>query len=97
MDIREIKSEINRLEGSETNYQNCSKLAVLYVIEEHLEDEPDLKPKGAEYPIPRSEFLEIVSRAPIDGVLSIIDEHMECIKALYPKEYSAIIGKIERL
>lgn len=100
MDIREVKAEINRLEGSETNYQNCNRLAVLYIIEEHLGGQPEtvITPKEAEYSIPKSsEFLEVVSRAPLSGVLSVMDEHMECIKALYPKEYSVIINKIMEL
>lgn len=92
--MKEINSEIERLEQTEANYQNCNKLAVLYVIRDHMEQP---KPKIAEYSYAGSEFLLAASGAPIDGVLHVVDEHMECIKALYPKEYAAIIDKIKRL
>ena len=95
MDIREINGEIKRLEATETNYQNCNRLAILYVIRDHL-DNSNVAP-AAEY-LPRdSEFLDVVSRAPMEGVLSIMDEHMECVKTLYPKEYSAVINRIMNL
>ena len=94
MDMREINTEIARLEGSETTYPNCNKLAMLYTVKDHLDEprqEPTPRMARAEY---SSEFLSVVSGAPIEGVLRIIDEHMECVRVLYPKEYSAIIEKI---
>ena len=32
---------------------------------------------------------------PVEDVLDIMDEHMEAIKVLYPKEYEAILRKLE--
>lgn len=94
MNIDEINLEIDRLEVSQTNYENCSKLSILYIIRDHM-----AKPKSliAEYDNPTSEFLAVVGGAPISDVLLIIDEHMECMKLLYPKEYSAIINRIKQL
>lgn len=94
MNMLEINEEIERLENSETDYNNCSKLAILYVIKDHIE-KPE--PRIVEYSNPSSEFIEVVSGAPIESVLRIIDEHMECIKLLYPKEYSTIISKIKAI
>ena len=88
MNANEIAEEINRLEQEETTYNNCMKLAVLYTILDH--DKPEHSYSG-------SEFLLAVSNAPIDGVLEILDNHMDCIKLLYPKEYTSILKKIKDL
>lgn len=46
---------------------------------------------------PASEFIEIASRKDYADVLPILDELMDCIKALYPKSYSAVIRKLTEL
>jgi len=97
MDIREIKAEINRLENNETTYSNCSKLAVLYCVKDHLDDDtPEMKIAGA-YSYDQSEFLSAVSKAPIDQVLDILDEHMEAVQILHPKEYASVIRRIKEI
>lgn len=94
MNIGEIEAEIERLEKGETTFQNCSKLAVLYSIVDHTKKE---KEHVASYSYASSEFLQICSGVPYDDVLAILDEHMACIKALYPREYKTILGKIKAL
>ena len=93
LNLAEIREEIDKLEQMETNYQNCSKLAILYAIYDRNQ-KPDSR---LQYSYASSEFLQVVAEAPIDEALAIIDEHMECIKALYPKEYSALINKIKKI
>lgn len=93
MNVQEVKDEVKRLEGSETTYENCCKLAVLYSIVDHLDGMQKTKITGQSFG--SSEFLLAVESAPIDGVLRIMDEHMAGISVLYPKEYSAIIRKIK--
>lgn len=44
-----------------------------------------------------SEFLAVCDGARIEDVLMVLDEHMEAIKVLYPKEYDAIVQKLEEL
>lgn len=90
MNIAEIEQEIEKLQQGDTTYSNCTKLAVLYSVLEHEKRHIASSYAG-------SEFLLAVANAPIDGVLNILDEHMECIKALYPKEYTCIIRKIREL
>ena len=92
LDMAEIKDEIERLEQMETNYQNCSKLAILYAIYDRYQ-KPEKITNNSSYAA--SEFLKVVAAAPLDQVLEIIDEHMDCIKVLYPKEYYAIIKRIQ--
>lgn len=38
-----------------------------------------------------SEFIQAARSAGIDRTLEVLDKHMECIRALYPKEYSEIL------
>ena len=90
IDMNEIEVEIDRLESEELTYANCAKLADLYIIRENFKGTVDASRSS----FGQSEFLQICSNAPIENVLSVLDEHMECIRVLYPKEYSAILRKI---
>lgn len=42
-----------------------------------------------------SPFLTACEGVPVEDVLDIMDEHMEAINLLYPKEYAAILSKLE--
>ena len=98
INIREVENAIDELEHGETTMSNCSKLAVLYSVRDHLE--PNEQPKAQKlegYSFGSSEFLTAVSQAPLEDVLNILDEHMEVIQLLYPKEYTAILTKIKNL
>lgn len=94
IDHNEIEVEIKRLEQAETNYQNCTRLAVLYCIRDH--QKPQKASKLDSYSYGQSEFLMAVSEADINEALQVLDEHMEAIKLLYPKEYSMLITKIKK-
>ena len=96
MDLAEIKAEIDKLEQMDTNYTNCSKLAILYSVYDR-NTKGDTPGNARGYSYAASEFLNAAYNAPLDGVLAIIDEHMECINAIYPKEYRAIINRIKDL
>lgn len=42
-----------------------------------------------------SEFEKNAKAAGMSRLLEVLDEHMECIRALYPKEYDAIIRRLK--
>lgn len=44
-----------------------------------------------------SPFLEACEGLPMEKVLLIIDEHMEAIRVLYPKEYDAILRRLDKM
>ena len=44
-----------------------------------------------------SDFLEAASGTRCTDLLKVIDEHLETIKMLYPKTYSALVDKIRDL
>lgn len=90
MDMNEVEMEIERLESEELTYPNCAKLADLYIVKDHFEGTLD-----APCSYGNSEFLQLCSMCSTEDVLKILDEHMECIRVLYPKEYSVILKKIK--
>lgn len=103
LDMDEIRSEITRLENEKTTYSSVEKLAMLYIVQER--NSPTPEPESVEIQqmpryayaaptAPKSDFLEAVGKVPIEKALDVLDEHMEAIKLLYPKEYKAVINKI---
>lgn len=43
----------------------------------------------------KSKFLEACNGGKVEDVLKVIDEHMDAIRVLYPKEYDAVCAKIK--
>ena len=91
MTIEEINHEISLLEPAEVNFRNVQVLSSLYVIRDHF----GVIPVGSSMPkLEGSEFVRACSGVQIDKLMSILDEHMDSIKVLYPKEYSKLIKMI---
>ena len=44
-----------------------------------------------------SEFLSVASGVNVSNLLTVLDEHMDVIKLLHPKEYETLIQKIREL
>lgn len=91
MDMHEIEDEIKRLEGQKVSYDNCTKLAVLYSIRDHHQEKVNVNARAS------SEFIRVISGANLNQALEILDEHFEAIRMLYPKEYEAIINRLEKI
>lgn len=92
MNMHEIEEEITRLENMKADYNSLSRLAVLYSIKDHQKENRRMDLSHAS-----SEFAQAISGAPIDEALEILDEHFDAIKLIYPKEYEAIIRRINNL
>lgn len=91
MDMHEINNEIERLERMDASYDILTKLAVLYSIKDHYRE----KIEG--YSHASSEFSQAIMGAPWDEALMILDEHMDAIKILHPREYTAIISRLKKI
>lgn len=87
MNIEEINEEIRGLESAETNWGNVQRLALLYTVRDHL-------PQTTDEVEVVDEFTEACCGVCIRDLIEILDEHMKAIKAIYPKEYKSLIGKI---
>lgn len=101
VDMREVQEEINKLENcGRTTYSVCERLSVLYSVKDHAEPE-ERRPKETDYERERSlagsEFMAAALRVPQEQLVEILDEHLEAVRLIYPKEYNAIMRKIKAL
>ena len=46
---------------------------------------------------PQSDFVVAASSVPFGGLMQVLDEHMNAIKLVYPKEYELVMRKISDL
>lgn len=98
MNLSDIREEIEILEGSDTTYPNCAKLADLYIVQEYIqskgdtvkqdevvEEYHDILPMYAEYcnKKKRYERKEITEDAVIEAMHQVSQEIKEFIQTLY--------------
>lgn len=91
VNIDDIDKTILELESKDTTYAVCERLAWLYIVRDHISG--NKLTKTATYSN-ASEFLEIATTCDIDRFLAVMDEHMNCVKTMYPKEYHAVIERL---
>lgn len=99
-----IEETILELESSrDTSFAACSRLAILYICRNELKGRTlspvsDSKAASGEVPeLSGSEFLKEASGVDIQSLLAVLDEHMDAVRVLYPKEYEALMGKVRSL
>lgn len=83
----------------------CQLMASCYTILDHLfpgnsrSNDPSPLQMYSTSPEPivvdGSEFVQVGREAGMSRLLEVLDEHMECIRALYPKEYAAIMRRLK--
>lgn len=92
IDVSIINDEIEALEAGETDYDTCERLACLYTVRN------EMKQREAEKKaMQSSDFLAASVGAPIADLMKVLDEHMDAIRVMYPKEYEAVVSKIRSL
>lgn len=96
IDLDEINREIERLEhDAKTTYGNCERLAILHTVRDRYSGETQKRAvQEHSFAAPASAFVEAFKAVPEDDALAVLDEHMQTIAILYPKEYNAIIRKL---
>ena len=99
IDLETIEREISELEARQPSYKACERLSWLYIVRDHLYEKiyPQDGGERLKTALSGSEFLDASSGKPYEDVMKIMDEHMEMIKMLYPKTYSALVDKIREL
>ena len=91
--LKIINEEISRLEEMPISYSVAEKLASLYIVKDH-----STLSKTKNVPeIDGSDFLKTASGVDVYSLLLVLDEHMTAIKILYPKEYQALLKRIDDL
>ena len=97
----ELLNAIDELEKAPATYQNAEKLAVFYLLFDHLyvQKEPVNRFESVkEVTIDRyegSEFYEAISGHEAAQVWAVLDELMATLQLLQPKLYRATIDKIK--
>ena len=107
---KDLRAAIAECQGARNpNATTCIKLAAFYTILNNLYPEQKEEAVDAGYStmpsydsyLPQintgSEFMDVCSQKEITAVLEVLNEHMDAIKLLYPKEYDSIIEKIREL
>lgn len=89
LDINEINKAIEKLESQEMTYGTCEKLSILYTVR-------DSQARRSAYRN-KSDFRVLLENAPFDSVIDILEEHFECVRAIYPKEYEMVMSRIRNL
>ena len=96
INLQEVEREILDLEKKDTTYAVCERLAWLYIVRDHIKAETIEEKKRAGH-AGNSAFLVACEGVEIRALLKVLDEHMEAVQVIYPKEYSAVVEKIERI
>ena len=107
---KDLRAAIAECQGARNpNASTCIKLAAYYTILNTLYPEQKQEPVDVGYStmpsydeyVPYiktdSKFVNACIDKDISSVLEVLDEHMEAIKLLYPKEYDSIIEKIRNI
>ena len=94
LSVEEVERTILELEKRDTTYATCERLAWLYIVHDHLTQRiVHEKARAAE--MEGSPFLAACSGADISEILRVVNDHMEAVRMIYPKEHSAAIEKIK--
>lgn len=95
--IDEVNKTILDLEQNDTSYATCERLAWLYIVRDHFPGAAQPMKHEMTNKMSGSEFLEVCSDIDIVKLLNVLDEHMSVVQLIMPKEYYALIEKIEKL
>lgn len=92
----ELLEAIKEIQRKEPTYANCEKLATFYTLLRYLysEDDGQSHSDGRFAAMNGSEFREAIAGKDIEKVVDVLDEHMNVVRVLFPKEYRAVIKKI---
>ena len=94
--LSDISGEITKLENQPVTFSTVEKLALLYIVRDHIMDHPENPPEVIEdvYPDSDSEFMQACRRNDCRRTLTILDEIMYTIAGKDPKLYSIILQKL---
>lgn len=102
-----IDGEIASLEEKKTSYDVIERLAWLYIVKDHICDNSTVNPvvvakTTSIEPIEpasasSSDFIRVASGKDKAKLIKVLDEHMEIIKFMHPKEYASLMEKIKAI
>jgi len=92
--LDEINREIIKLEAQPASFSTIEKLAMLYVVRDHL------APPEAPEPVIEiildgdSEFLKIFRKKDFSQAMLILNDMMDTIKSIHPKLYNTVLERL---
>ena len=92
----ELDKTILELEMRDTTFANCSKLADLYTVRDHISLQQQKQPIPLET-TGDSEFLQAVNGKNSIDVWKIVDDLMDTLHATAPRVYSSIMNRVMAL
>ena len=93
INLDEINGEIARLESQAVTYQTIEKLALLYIVRDHI-TLSEQKPSGVVPQVNKSDFLIACSGKPVCDTMDLFDELMSTLQVIQPRVYDAVMAKI---
>lgn len=94
LSVEDVERTILELEKRDTTYATCERLAWLYIVHDHLMQRI-VHGKARASEMEGSPFLSACSCAEIEEILRVMNEHMDAVRMIYPKEYEAVVKRIE--
>lgn len=91
-----LESTILELESRDTTFANCSKLADLYIVRDHIVKQQTVDGKTM-LTNGKSEFMQIINDMKTESVILVIDELMQLLKVLQPNLYNSVIEQLTEL
>jgi hypothetical protein len=95
--LETIEQEILELETRDTTWTNVERLAWLYVVRDHLVNNRRGELLETFVSDNLGEFLDACNGLALPEILSVLNEHLEAIKLIYPREYDLIIQRLKKL
>ena len=98
----ELLKAIDELEKSSTTFQNAEKLAILYLLYDHLfaDQKNIINESVKEVTIDRyegSQLYDAISGRNARKVWRVMNDTMKAVRALHPKLYEATLNKLKTI
>lgn len=101
LNIDEINAAIRKLENGETTLANCSKLATLHTVRDHLIGTDYAPYSYSAAPVMDvsgdSDFLRTVSGRDNQAVMDIMDDLMDTLRVAMPKAYRSVMERLRSI
>ena len=96
VNLDEINGEIAKLENQPSTYITIERLAMLYIVRDHLTVSPVSVPavSGLDIPHGDSDFMCGCAGKTINQVMEIMDELMETLSIIQPRLYDAVMDRL---
>lgn len=94
IDLETVDREIKELEArGDTTYSICERLSWLYIVRDHLLPTRDDTTNS----MTGSDFLDAASNVSYPMLMHVIDDHMNALRIVQPREYESVMERIRGL